>query len=64
MLAIFIGKDTASVINLQKPAASLPQTFDNRRPELNLYAMQMQQTEAQSRLLNVGLRPKLSLFAQ
>lgn len=63
MLAIFIGKDTASVINLQKPAASLPQTFDNRRPELNLYAMQMQQTEAQSRLLNVGLRPKLSLFA-
>lgn len=64
MLAIFIGKDTASVINLQKPAASLPQTFDNRRPELNLYAMQMQQTEAQSRLLNVSLRPKLSLFAQ
>ena len=64
MLAIFIGKDTASVINLQKPAASLPQTFDNQRPELNLYAMQMQQTEAQSRLLNVGLRPKLSLFAQ
>lgn len=64
MLAIFIGKDTASVINLQKPAASLPQTFDNRRPELNLYAMQMQQTEAQSRLLNVGLRPKLSLFVQ
>lgn len=64
MLAIFIGKDTASVINLQKPAASLPQTFDNRRPELNLYAMQMQQTEAQSHLLNVGLRPKLSLFAQ
>lgn len=64
MLAIFIGKDTASVINLQKPAASLPQTFDNRRPELNLYAMQMQQTEAQSRLLNVGLRPRLSLFAQ
>lgn len=64
MLAIFIGKDTASVINLQKPAASLPQTFDNRRPELNLYAMQMQQTEAQSRLLNVGLRPKLSLFSQ
>lgn len=64
MLAIFIGKDTASVINLQKPAASLPQTFDNRRPELNLYAMQMQQTEAQSHLLNVGFRPKLSLFAQ
>lgn len=64
MLAIFIGKDTASVINLQKPAASLLQTFDNRRPELNLYAMQMQQTEAQSHLLNVGLRPKLSLFAQ
>ena len=64
MLAIFIGKDTASVINLQKPAASLPQTFDNRRPELNLYAMQMQQTEAQSRVLNVGLRPKQSLFAQ
>lgn len=64
MLAIFIRKEPAAIANLQKPAATMPATYDNRRPELDLYNAQIMQTEAQKKLLNAALRPKLSLFAQ
>lgn len=64
MLAIFINKDAGSISFLQKPEASLPATYENQRPELTLFAAQMMQTDAQKKLLNASLRPKLSLFAQ
>lgn len=64
MLAIFINKDAGSISALQKPDASMPATYENQRPELTLFAAQMMQTDAQKKLLNAGLRPKLSLFAQ
>lgn len=64
MLALFINRDAGSISSLQKPDASLPATYENQRPELTLFAAQMMQTDAQKKLLNAGLRPKLSLFAQ
>lgn len=64
MLAIFINKDTESISSLQKPEASIPSSFENQRPELALFATQMMKTDAQKKLLNAGVRPKLSLFAQ
>lgn len=64
VLALFIHKDAADIVALQKPEAAMPSSYENRRPELALYAARMQQTDAQKRLLNAALRPKLSLFAQ
>lgn len=64
MLAIFTGKDTDDISILQKPAAILPDTYESQRPELNLYSLRMQHAEVQKKLLNAGIRPKLSLFAQ
>ena len=64
MLAIFIGKEAESIDNLQKPVAAMPSVPKNQRPELLLYATQMQQTQAQNDLLKAALYPKLSFFAQ
>lgn len=47
-----------------KPDATMPATHENQRPELSLFTAQMEQTDAQKKLLNAGIRPKLSLFAQ
>lgn len=64
MLAIFIGKEAESIDSLQKPVAAMPSVPKNQRPELLLYATQMQQTQAQNDLLKAALYPKLSFFAQ
>lgn len=64
MLSIFIGKDETAVSTLQKPSSIMPATLDNFRPELKLFNTQLQQANAQKKLLNTGLRPKISLFAQ
>lgn len=64
MLAIFIGKEAESIDNLQKPVAAMPSVPKNQRPELLLYATQMQQAQAQNDLLKAALYPKLSFFAQ
>ena len=64
MLAIFIGKEAESIDSLQKPVAVMPSVPKNQRPELLLYATQMQQTQAQNDLLKAALYPKLSFFAQ
>lgn len=64
MLALFIHKDVAEIRDLQKPDASWPVSFESRRPELALYAARLSQTEARQKLLQAGLRPRLSLFAQ
>lgn len=64
MLALFVGKDTADVVRLLKPAASLPQTLESHRPELHLFSARMQQIKSRESLLNAGIRPRISLFAQ
>ena len=64
ILSIFIGKDETAVSTLQKPSSIMPATLDNFRPELKLFNTQLQQANAQKKLLNAGLRPKISLFAQ
>lgn len=64
MLSIFIGKDETAISSLQKPTSIMPATLDNFRPELRLFNTQLQQANAQKKLLNAGLRPKISLFAQ
>ena len=64
MLAIFIHKEIGSISNLQKPEAAMPVSYENRRPELTLFAAQMMETDARKKLLDASVRPKLSLFAQ
>lgn len=64
MLALFINKDSEAIADLQKPEASMPASYENQRPELNLFAAQMMKTDAQKKFLNAGICPKLSLFAQ
>ena len=64
MLALFVGRETAAVEELQKPSLSPPLSGENRRPELELFASRMAQATAQERQLDAGLHPRLSLFAQ
>lgn len=64
MLTLFIGKQVTANTTLLKPNATLPISLENLRPELQMFDAQLQQTEAQRRLLNSGVRPRLSLFAQ
>ncbi len=64
MLALFIGKQTNEIVNLQKPVATMPANFENNRPELRLYESQLKQNEAQLNLLSSSVRPQFSLYAQ
>lgn len=64
MLAIFTGREVTAMSSLQKPSPEMPVTLENFRPELTLFDTQLQQTNVQKKLLNAGLRPKFSLFAQ
>lgn len=61
MLAVFIGKSTT---NLTIPQDVMVQTMENNRPELRLFDTQIELANAQERLLNARLLPKLSVFAQ
>lgn len=61
MLAVFIGK---SITNLTIPQDVMVQTMENNRPELRLFDTQIELANAQERLLNARLHPKLSVFAQ
>lgn len=64
ILTLFIGKQVTANTTLLKPNATLPISLENLRPELQMFDAQLQQTEAQRRLLNSEVRPRLSLFAQ
>ena len=64
MQTLFIGKQVTANTTLLKPNATLPISLENLRPELQMFDAQLQQTEAQRRLLNSEVRPRLSLFAQ
>ncbi len=62
MLTLFIGKEVKG--SLSKPAETLPDMTGNNRPELQLFDAKLRQTEAQRHLIEAGLLPKVSLFAQ
>ena len=60
MLAAFIGQDLTDVV---KPAMVSVQPTNNR-PELTLFDNQIKLTNAQEKLINSTLIPRLSVFAQ
>ncbi len=62
MLALFIGKEVKE--ELTKPKEALPDVNQNSHPELRLFDARLHQTEAQRQLIDAGLRPKVSFFAQ
>ena len=65
MLAVFTGQDNVTPIKPQ-PLTQISPVDDssNRRPELSLFDRQLKLADAQERLLNVRLLPRLSVFAQ
>ncbi len=64
VLGIFIGKSPSAITDLVKPAGQMPETLDNRRPELALFDAQMVQNKASLKLLDSSVMPHLSVFAQ
>ncbi len=64
MLALFTGLTEAETAHLEKPTAAQPDATENLRPELRLFDAQLNKTHAQRRLLDSGLMPRFSLFAQ
>ncbi len=61
MLSVFIGREVA---NLGMPQDVVVNTQDNKRPELQLFDSQIKLADAQEKLLNARLLPRLSVFAQ
>lgn len=61
MLSVFIGREVA---NLGMPKDVVVNTQDNKRPELQLFDSQIKLADAQEKLLNARLLPRLSVFAQ
>lgn len=61
MLSVFIGREVA---NLGMPQDVVVNTQDNKRPELHLFDSQIKLADAQEKLLNARLLPRLSVFAQ
>lgn len=64
ILGIFTGKSADEIQKLQKPSEGVPDSYDNRRPELGLFDARIRHKSAQLKLLNAAIRPQLSLFAQ
>ena len=61
MLSVFCGFE---VNNTQKPKPIQIASLVNKRPEMRLYNIQLELTEAKEKALDTQLRPKLGLFAQ
>jgi len=65
VLALFIGRDTTALAVLEKPSARMPAAEGpDLRPEMRLFAAQASEVAARRRMLDAGLRPSVSLFAQ
>lgn len=61
MLAVFIGKE---VTDLAMPQDLILRVKCNNRPELELFDRQTELADAQEKLLNAALMPRVSVFAQ
>jgi outer membrane protein TolC len=64
MLSLFIHKPLADNVELEKPLETNFSLEGISRPELNLYASQMEALKTQNYALDAKNRPKLALFAQ
>ena len=64
VLALFIGRPAVAADELQKPAPVVAAGRDIRRPELQLYDLQLAGIGSRLRQLETGKRPSLSLFLQ
>lgn len=64
ILSIFTGKGEDELTDLEKPSAGMPLSQRNNRPELALMDAQLRQNSAQRKIVNSGVYPRLSLFAQ
>ena len=64
VLSLFTGLAEADVCDLKKPEMTLPLSMTNNRPEMRLFNARLRQTNADEDLIDAGLMPKLSLFAQ
>ena len=64
MLSIFTGKDISEGDSLVKPAPPVVRNGANSRPELALYAAQDRLLDTRLKSLDVGLRPRVGLFAR
>lgn len=64
MLALFIAKPVSEITHLQKPDGVIPVSHEVHRPEMQLFRAQLENISTQRKLLNSGLRPSFSFFAQ
>lgn len=64
VLALFIGKEESYASGLEMPKADMPASLENARPEMNLFDMRIRHAEAKAKLVDAGVMPRLSLFAQ
>lgn len=62
MLALFIGKDITDILVI--PKATMPVTNKNMHPELNLFDAHINKIEAQKKLLDTSINPRINLFMQ
>lgn len=64
MLSLFIHKPLVENVELEKPLETSLLFGDISRPELKLYASQMEALKMQNYMLDAKNRPRLALFAQ
>lgn len=62
VLALFIGKEITD--SLTMPHATLPDSYENHRPELQLFDARISQIGAHEKMLDAAIRPRISIFAQ
>lgn len=61
MLGIFTGESTDSK-DLVKPSAEMPTTYENNRPELNLFERRIHENTIMKESVRTSLLPKAALF--
>ena len=64
MLSTFIGKEITDVAKPNIQSSMFNVQSENNRPELSLFDKQLQLANAQEKMLNSKLLPRLSIFAQ
>ena len=63
MLSIFIGKELTAG-PLTRPEEASPLSYENNRPELQLFEAKLGQLEAQKKAITATIMPRFNLFAQ
>ncbi|MCH5226394.1 MAG: TolC family protein [Muribaculaceae bacterium] len=63
LLGIYIGEDVTNEM-LVTPNATMPNSLNSNRPELQLFDSRLLTSESSRNLINASLMPKIGLFAQ